>query len=87
MDDRFTRLLRPFLKNASEDTVITPQTDLRRLGVDSMQAIELLFAIEDTFGISLPDEELNDVTFASAGNLWRAIAAQLPGGTGDEEAA
>ncbi|MFG3116250.1 acyl carrier protein [Streptomyces sp. NPDC048197] len=48
-----------------------------------MQAIELLFAVEDTFGISLPDEELNDTTFATAGSLWNVIAAQLPQGTGD----
>ncbi|MGG7575507.1 acyl carrier protein [Streptomyces sp. BP-8] len=83
MDTRFTALLRPFLKLAGpEEPVITPDTDLRRLGVDSMQAIELLFVIEDTFGISLPDDELNDATFATAGSLWRAIRAQLPDGTG-----
>ncbi|MFF2809820.1 acyl carrier protein [Streptomyces sp. NPDC058000] len=79
MDPRFTDLLRPFLKHAGADPLtLTPDTDLRRLGVDSMQAIELLFTIEDTFGISLPDEELNDATFATAGSLWQAIAAQLP---------
>ncbi|MGG2460874.1 acyl carrier protein [Streptomyces sp. RGM 3693] len=79
MDPRFTDLLRPFLKHAGTDPLtLTPDTDLRRLGVDSMQAIELLFTIEDTFGISLPDEELNDATFATAGSLWQAIAAQLP---------
>ncbi|MEU9119877.1 acyl carrier protein [Streptomyces sp. NPDC048506] len=81
MDARFTTLLRPFLKHAGPDeVVIAPDTDLRRLGVDSMQAIELLFAIEDTFGIALPDEELNDATFSTAGALWRVISAQLPDG-------
>ncbi|MCK7622623.1 acyl carrier protein [Streptomyces sp. RS10V-4] len=80
MDPRFTALLRPFLKHAGPgEPALTPDTDLRKLGVDSMQAIELLFTIEDTFGISLPDEELNDTTFATAGSLWRVIAAQLPG--------
>ncbi|MCX4727914.1 phosphopantetheine-binding protein [Streptomyces sp. NBC_01020] len=81
MDSRFTELLRPFLKNAGPDVVITPGTDLRRLGVDSMQAIELLFSVEDTFGISLPDEELNDTTFATAGSLWHVISAQLSDGS------
>jgi acyl carrier protein len=38
-----------------------------------MQSIELLFAIEDTFGISLPDEDLTDTTFATAGSLWHAM--------------
>ncbi|WP_165984151.1 phosphopantetheine-binding protein [Streptomyces sp. YIM 98790] len=82
MDQRFTDLLRPFLKFAS-DPGLTPESDLRALGLDSMQAIELLFAIEDTYGISLPDDELNDTTFGTAGNLWRAIAAQLPQDTGE----
>ncbi|QKW25033.1 acyl carrier protein [Streptomyces seoulensis] len=80
MDPRFTDLLRPFLKHAGPgDLAITPETDLRRLGVDSMQAIELLFQLEDGFGIQLPDEDMNDATFATAGSLWRAVAAQLPG--------
>ncbi|MFF8012935.1 phosphopantetheine-binding protein [Streptomyces sp. NPDC007929] len=81
MDARFTELLRPFLKHAGpEEITITGDTDLRRLGVDSMQAIELLFRLEDTFGIELPDEDMNDTTFATAGNLWRVVAAQLPDG-------
>ncbi|MFD8545387.1 acyl carrier protein [Streptomyces sp. NPDC059649] len=87
MDARFTALLQPFLKPAGgAGTTLTPDTDLRTLGVDSMQAIELLFAVEDTFGISLPDEELNDTTFATAGSLWNVIAAQLPEGAGDATA-
>ncbi|GHD53704.1 acyl carrier protein [Streptomyces galbus] len=82
MDPRFTDLLRPFLKHAGPDELtITPETDLRRLGVDSMQAIELLFQLEDSFGIQLPNEDMNDATFATAGSLWRVVAAQLP----DEE--
>jgi acyl carrier protein len=46
-----------------------------------MQSIELLFSIEDTLGIALPDEALNETTFATAGSLWKAVAAQLPAGT------
>ncbi|MEU0784651.1 phosphopantetheine-binding protein [Streptomyces sp. NPDC006173] len=79
MDPRFTELLHPFLKLAGpQEITITPDTDLRRLGVDSMQAIELLFTLEDAFGIALPDEEMNDATFATAGTLWQAVARQLP---------
>lgn len=77
MDARFTDLLGKFLKFAG-DGPITEDSDLRALGLDSMQSIELLFAIEDTFGVSLPDDEMGDATFATAGNLWRAIAAELP---------
>ncbi|MFE7778860.1 phosphopantetheine-binding protein [Streptomyces sp. NPDC057445] len=74
MDPRFTELLTPFLKYLRGQE-LTENSVLRELGLDSMQSIELLFAIEDTFGISLPDEDLNDATFATAGTLWKAIEA------------
>lgn len=76
MDTRFTELLTPFLKFLG-DQEITPDSSLRELGLDSMQAIELLFAIEDTFAVSLPDEDMNDATFATAGSLWNALHAVL----------
>jgi acyl carrier protein len=72
VEPRFSDMLRPFLKYAGA-AEITPDSSLRDLGLDSMQAIELLFAIEDTYQVSLPDELLNDRTFATAGNLWAAI--------------
>ncbi|MFE7131718.1 phosphopantetheine-binding protein [Streptomyces sp. NPDC057638] len=74
MDIRFTELLTPFLTYLGEDE-LTPDADLRALGLDSMRSIELLFGIEDTFEISLADEDLNDATFATAGTLWDAIEA------------
>ena len=76
MDPRFTELLTPFLKFLG-DRQITGDSSLRELGLDSMQAIELLFAIEDTFAVTLPDEDMNDATFATAGSLWDAISAVL----------
>jgi acyl carrier protein len=85
MEARFTELLTPFLKYLG-DQELTEDSDLRRLGLDSMQSIELLFAIEDAFGVSLPDEDLNDATFATAGTLWKSITAAA-GGQGMAEAA
>ncbi|KAB8161589.1 acyl carrier protein [Streptomyces sp. 3MP-14] len=82
MDPRFTELLVPFLKHL-RGRELTETSPLPALGLDSMQSIELLFAIEDTFGIALPDEDLNDATFATAGSLWGAVSAALAaeGGT------
>ncbi|MDX3112513.1 acyl carrier protein [Streptomyces scabiei] len=74
MDPRFTDLLAPFLKFLGEEE-ITAETSLREQGLDSMQAIELLFAIEDAFGVALPDEAMNHATFATAGSLWKVISA------------
>ncbi|MET8944508.1 acyl carrier protein [Streptomyces sp. NPDC004542] len=76
MDARFTELLAPFLKFLGTRE-ITPDASLRELGLDSMQAIELLFAIEDTFGVTLPDDDMNDDTFATAGSLWTVVRAAV----------
>lgn len=70
----FSCVLRPFLRFAG-DGVIEADTDLRHLGLDSMQAIELLFAVEDEFGVSLADDLMTDETFRTAGNLWNAFRA------------
>ncbi|MEV4816023.1 phosphopantetheine-binding protein [Micromonospora tulbaghiae] len=72
MNAEFTELLRPFLKFAGPDE-ITEESRLRDLGLDSMREIELLFAIEDTFGVSVPDDKLVDSTFATAGGLWGVV--------------
>jgi acyl carrier protein len=79
MDARFVEMISPFLKFLA-GREITPGSSLRELGLDSMQAIELLFAIEDTYEVSLPDEDMNDTTFSTAGNLWNAVNAALAAG-------
>lgn len=86
LDPRFARLLTsslPLLRGRSP----APDTRLRDVGVDSMQAVEMLFAIEETFGVLLPDEELNDTTFATAGSLWNVVRAALDGLQGGSDRA
>ncbi|NIL58641.1 phosphopantetheine-binding protein [Salinispora arenicola] len=73
MDPRFIDLLRPYLPVLG-DRDITEDAGLRELGLDSMHAIDLLFAIEDTFDVSLPDDDLNDTTFETVGSLWHAVS-------------
>jgi acyl carrier protein len=72
-------LLKPFLRFL--DAPLEAGSSLRELGLDSMKAIDLLFAIEDEFGIMLPDELMKDETFETAGTLWRAVQGCL-GGSG-----
>lgn len=72
MNPDFVVLLSRFLKYATP-AQITDDASLHDLGLDSMQSIELLFAIEDDFGVSLPDEALTESTFATAGSLWAAV--------------
>jgi acyl carrier protein len=76
MDPRMAELLTPFLKflNGRE---LGPDDSLRERGLDSMQSINVLFEIEDVFGVSLPDEDITDATFATPATLWTAVSTQL----------
>ncbi len=37
--------------------LLKPQTALADLGIDSLDALNILFGIEESFGISIPDEK------------------------------
>jgi acyl carrier protein len=76
LDQRFIDLLTSLLPLLG-DRSLQEDTPLRDLGLDSMLAVELLFGIEDVFGVPLPDEELNDATFATADSLWQAVRALI----------
>ncbi|MGH8079964.1 MAG: acyl carrier protein [Lysobacter sp.] len=36
-------------------SAITPEATLKDLGIDSLEAIEIIFDIEEHFGVTLPD--------------------------------
>jgi acyl carrier protein len=74
VDQSLADLLRPFLRFLPGDVALGPESRLRDLGLDSMHAIQLLFAVEDRYGIVIPDVKLTDATFETAGSLWEAIA-------------
>ena len=41
---------------------ITPDTDiLDDLGADSLDVVEILMSIEDTYGITIPDDEVQNL--------------------------
>jgi len=73
MDSRLLDVLRRHLRYAGP-SAIDQDASLRDLGLNSMQAIELLFDVESEFGIEVPDELLTEQTFATAATLWSAIA-------------
>jgi len=49
--------------------------ELASLGLDSMGVVALLADFEDGYGIELPDDILNEETFATVGSLWQALSA------------
>jgi len=40
---------------------VTIESDFLQLGIDSMDAVEILFAMENEFDISIPDDEVRTV--------------------------
>ncbi len=40
---------------------VTIDSEFQQLGIDSMDAVEILFALENEFDISIPDEEVREV--------------------------
>ncbi len=50
------------------------EADLFAAGMDSLAVVDIMLAIEDRFGIELPDTMLNRRCFASVAALDRALA-------------
>ena len=40
---------------------VTIESDFVQLGIDSMDAVEILFALENEFDVSIPDDEVRSV--------------------------
>ena len=55
---------------------ITPQSTLKDLGIASLDAIEVIFDIEEHFNINLPNED-TDLENGTVGHLVEAIERQL----------
>ena len=74
LEPAFDQILRRHLKYLEPGEALDPDQSLRDLGLDSMQAVELLFEIEDHFDRVLGDEDLTEQTFATARSLWAVIS-------------
>ena len=61
-DELIERVLKTIAtsKRIPRETV-TIDSDFQQLNIDSMDAVEILFAMENEFDISIPDEEVRSV--------------------------
>ena len=50
-------------------SAISPEASLTELGLDSLTIVELLFDVEDEFGIEIPEERATFKTLAEAAAL------------------
>jgi acyl carrier protein len=47
--------------NVEEDDVVEDATFVDDLGADSLDIVELVMALEETFGVSIPDEDAESI--------------------------
>ena len=71
---RLITLLRPFLRLLPEETELLMDAELGKLGLDSLQSIELLMALEQEFGVAIPDEKITVDSFATPANLLALVS-------------
>ena len=62
-------VVRPHLKFLDDSEPLSPDQNLGEAGLDSMASIDLLLDIEDTFGISIPDDLLTEDSFSSLSEI------------------
>lgn len=73
LDEEFEVLLRKHLKYLSPSEAIVRDRLLKEYGLDSMESINLLLDIEDTYTIVMPEEYLTEETFSTAFALWKVV--------------
>lgn len=56
------------------DQALTPQSDLFAAGLDSMGIMQLLLAIEDSFGVAIDPADLSRDNFSTAEKIAALVA-------------
>jgi len=70
-------VLRQIINKAarSSDLTITPTCTFKELGIDSLEVVQILVSIEDTFGIDLQDKDLK--TIANMGEFFAYVKTRV----------
>ncbi|WP_405404616.1 phosphopantetheine-binding protein [Streptomyces sp. NBC_01104] len=72
-DEAFEGLLKEILPRLAERGEVGPDISLKAVGLDSLAMVEVVISIENTYGISIPDEELEPEVFTSPATLWAVV--------------
>jgi acyl carrier protein len=77
MDELFERLKKLIVDNLEVDeSKITMEASFRTdLGADSLETYELVYAIEEELGISIPDDKANE--FETVRDAFEYIKSQI----------
>ncbi len=69
IQDRVRQLLREQGSVPGDIDRLSPEADLYAAGLTSLASVNLMLALEQAFGLQLPDSALNRRTFASIGSI------------------
>jgi acyl carrier protein len=63
MSEEFTQRVLKTIATAKRipPETVTIDSELQALGIDSMDAVEILFALENEFDINIPDDEVRNI--------------------------
>ena len=61
---------------------VGPETSIASLGLDSLGVVEVVFALEETFGVSIPfnmnTPDAGDIDFSTVSGIIRGIETLAP---------
>lgn len=86
--DLTRRVLRIIADNQRKDvSLVTTDSSFEELGIDSMDAVNIVFALENEFNIHIPDEEMKNIR--SVRDIVEGVRKLVPAGpsTGPAKAA
>jgi acyl carrier protein len=72
--DLYERVVRQHCRFVDADSPLDPDTPMTQLGIDSMEIVNLIIDLEDSFEFAIPDDLLAPEVFITPGTLWKALA-------------
>ena len=80
-EDRVAAIVSEVLAKRGVTGVVAPDADLGRLGMTSVDMVELMLGVEAEFDLTIPAEEITMATFGSTGRI-AGLVQRLSGGLG-----
>ncbi|WLW54334.1 acyl carrier protein [Streptomyces sp. YU58] len=78
LNPEFEAVLRECLDGLiGPDAQLQESTDLTALGIDSLTVVRMLVTLEETFGVTIPDEIITFEIFSSPGVLWNVLSGLM----------
>lgn len=78
LEQRLVHLLRRRLLYYETDQPLDLDRPLTELGLDSLGKVQLILEVEDTFGLLIPESDLTEANFETAGAVLRLLARLAP---------